>query len=74
MERQLEKILEQKDRRSNYEHYQHKNADVEILMEAMFAIREKLKEQKAAVKRVNMFCTWLKIYTNTQISMLQLIY
>ena len=55
MERQLEEIFKRKEGRPNWEEYLHKDADVGIVMEAMFAIREELKEQEAAVKRWRQF-------------------
>ena len=39
MEKQLEKIFKRKEGRSNYDQYLHKDADVEILMEDMSAIK-----------------------------------
>ena len=55
MERQLEEIFKRKEGRPNWEEYLHKDADVGIVMEAMFAIREELKEQEDAVKRWRQF-------------------
>lgn len=55
MERQLEEIFRRREGRPNYEEYLHKDADVGVVMEAMFAIREELMEQEAAVKRWRQF-------------------